>query len=201
MKQRACRILAILAIAAAPLVTGCAGTVKNMRELPAASAAPTPQPEKAMVVFMRPSGVGFAIQSSVFEVRDARPSLAGILAAKTKVAYHVDPGQHTFMVIGENADFMTADLLPNRTYYAYVSPRIGMWKARFAFEPKHGPDLATAGFKGDLQECRWVEVTAESEQWMRDNLESIQSKRAEYFPDWQKTPAAERPGLLPDDGR
>lgn len=201
MQQRMRGILGMLGLATVLLVAGCAGTVKNMQELPAGSAEPVPQPGKAMVVFLRPSGVGFAVQSSVFEVKDTQPSLAGILAAKTKVAYQVDPGRRMFMAIGESAEFLAADLLPGKTYYAYVSPRMGMWKARFALEPKHRQELESAEFKTDLNECRWVENTPQSSAWMSANLASIQTKRAEYFGDWQSKPESERPGLRPEDGR
>jgi hypothetical protein len=201
MQQRMHGILGLPSLAAVLLIAGCAGTVKNMQEAPAGSAEPVPQPGKAMVVFLRPSGVGFAIQSSVFELKDTQPAMAGILAAKTKVAYQVDPGKRTFMAISESAEFMAAELLPGKTYYAYVSPRMGMWKARFALEPKHRQDLDTAEFKTDLQECRWVELTPQSSQWMYGNMASIQSKRAEYLGEWQSKPESERPGLRPEDGR
>ena len=184
------------------LVSGCAGTVKNMREVPADRAEVIPEKGKAVIVFMRPSGMGFAIQSSVFEIKDENPSsLAGIVAAKTKVAYRLDPGKHLFMVVGESADFMTADVQPGKTYYAYVTPRMGMWKARFSLEPKHQQELSSADFNSALENCIWVEKSTDSENWMQDNIESIKSKRAEYYPEWMQKPEVERPHLLPEDGK
>ncbi|MBI2294526.1 MAG: hypothetical protein HYU76_00430 [Betaproteobacteria bacterium] len=190
-------ILVVLAL----LVSGCAGTVVNMREVSAEKAAIVPEEGKAVVVFMRPSGLGFAIQSSVFEIKDNYPSLVGIVAAKTKVAYRLDPGKHLFMVIGENADFMSAEVLPNKTYYVLVTPRMGFWKARFSLDPVHKQELSTSEFKGSLDECKWVEKAPESENWAMSNMASIQSKRAEYYLDWLKTPEKERPYLLDEDGR
>ena len=90
-------ILVVLAL----LVSGCAGTISNMREVPAGTEAAVPDQGKALVVFARPSTLGFAIQSSVFEVVDSKSSLIGIVAAKTKVAHQIDPGKHLFMVIAE----------------------------------------------------------------------------------------------------
>src|SRR5262245_27980378 len=200
--RKSTRGLVVGLVFAAALLGGCAGTVKNMQEAAPDAAVPVPQPGKAMVVFMRPSGMGFAIQSSVFEVKEeVRPELAGIVAAKTKIAYQVDPGQRLFMVIGESADFITADLVAGRTYYAYVAPRMGFWKARFALEPKSKQDLESDTFKADLQECRWVVVTPQSFQWMQENMASIHSKRTEYYKDWQEKPAEERLRLLAEDGR
>jgi hypothetical protein len=197
MKKTAGLILVFVAL----LLTGCAGSIKNMRELPADSPIAKPQQGESMVVFMRPSGMGFAIQSSVFDIINGAPELVGIVAAKTKVAYRTKAGTHLFMSAGENADFMTADLLPNKTYYAYVSPRMGMWKARFVLEPKQLKDLESAEFKSDFDACQWVEIAPESNQWFSENMNSIQSKRADYYPDWQQKPAEEQLKLSPGDGR
>jgi hypothetical protein len=191
-----------IVVVLASLISGCAGTIKNMREVPADRAEFTPEKGNAVIVFMRPSGMGFAIQSSVFEIKDNNPStLAGIVAAKTKVAYRVEPGKHLFMVVGESADFMTADIQPNKTYYAYVTPRMGVWKARFSLEPKHKADLNTSDFSSALADCKWVEKSPDSDKWMLDNLDSIKSKRADYYPDWLQQPENERPHLLPEDGK
>lgn len=188
-------------MALAFLLSGCAGTVKNMRESPAGTAEVVPDKGKAVVVFMRPSGMGFGVQSSIFEINDGSPSLVGIVAAKTKVAYRLDPGKHLFMAVGESADFMTADLLPDRTYFAFVTPRMGFWKARFSLDPKHRQDLKTSGFNSDLDECKWVEKSPESDSWALENMRDIKSKHAEYYPVWLKKPENERPHLLPEDGK
>lgn len=187
-------------LAVAILMSGCAGSISNMKELPAGTTVASPGPGESLVVFTRTSGVGFAIQSSVFEVRNNQSALIGILAAKTKLAYRAMPGSHLFMVIGENADFLTADLAPGMTYYVDVSPRMGVWKARFAMEPKRTSDLGTPEFKSSVDECRWVEKTAASENWALGNMASIESKRTEYYADWLATPEKERAHLAAQDG-
>jgi len=129
------------------LLSGCAGTVKNMRTVPPDRIVTAPEEGKSMVVFMRPSGLGFAIQSSVFEIKGDNPSLVGIVAAKKKVSYQLEPGKHLFMVVGESADFMSAELEVNKAYYALVIPRMGMWKARFSLKPIHADELNSSQFK------------------------------------------------------
>jgi len=201
MRDHALRSLTLTILAITSLLSGCAGTVVHMRELAADKAPVAPAPGKAAVVFLRPSGVGFAVQSSVFEVKDNQSLLVGIVAAKTKVAYQVEPGKRLFMAIGESADFMTADLLPNRTYYVLVAPRMGLWKARFGLKPVRGEELDSPEIKSSLADCKWVEKTDASENWARGNMASIESKRAEYYPDWVKQPEQERPHLSQGDGR
>jgi hypothetical protein len=194
------RWAALCLLAAALLLTGCAGEIKNMQSYTGDPAALVPAPDKAMIVFLRPSTLGFGVQSSVFHVGDSELELAGIVAAKMKTAYQVDPGSHLFMVIGESADFMSAELEAGKTYHALVTPRMGAWKARFSLRPvpKAGEDRA----KLDqwLSECQWVEQNAASEAWARENMASIKEKQAKYYPAWMEKDEASRPKLNPGDG-
>lgn len=197
------RLCLALVVSALALLGGCAGTVKHMQ--PSAlekTATVKPDPGKALLVFMRPSGLGFAVQSSVFKANPVGTgSLVGIVAAKAKVAYQVEPGQHLFMAIGESAEFMTADVLAGKTYYVRVEPRMGMWKARFALEPVKAAMLDSAELGNDLADCSWVERTTDSERWARENLSSVEAKRAEYYPKWQAEATDRKAALLPVDGR
>jgi hypothetical protein len=191
---------AVLA-AVALLLGGCAGNVVHMEAVAPGTISAAPPPGKARIVFMRTSGVGFAVQSSVFEVKDNYPSLIGILAAKTRIAFDLDPGNHLFMAIGESAEFMSADVAADKTYYAQISPRMGLWKARFALEPVPLAELDIPSFKSDIDDCKWVTKTDDSENWARGNIQSIVSKQREYYPDWQKLPDAKKPHLAADMGR
>jgi hypothetical protein len=194
MKRLAVVVLGWVALAA----VGCAGPVKNMAEV--ASANTVASQNESVVVFLRPSGLGAGVQSSVFEVAEGAPSrLVGIVAAKKKVVYRTTPGPHTFMVIGEGADFMAADLAPGRTYYALSTVRPGFWKARFSLKPvtpaEHG-ELATW-----LADSSWVEVNADSQRWHAENTADIEKKRAAYLAKWLQKPELDRPFLRPTDAQ
>lgn len=174
------------------LLSGCASTKMQVAAVqtlaPAASG-------KAQVVFLRSSFVGSAIQSSVYDVTSGTPVFIGILANNTKVRYLADPGRRTFMAVSEAADFMQAELAAGKTYYGIVTPRMGVWKARFSLKPiKKDPasefSTASADFAKWLASTKMVENTVESEQWARDNSADVQEKYQEYWNKWQgKTPA------------
>lgn len=194
MKKLAVVVLGWAALAA----VGCAGPVKNMAEV--ATANTVASENEAVVVFLRPSTFGGAVQSSVFEVVNGAPSrLVGIVAAKKKVVYRTTPGPHTFMVIGEGADFMAADLAPGRTYYALSTVRPGFWKARFSLKP------VTPAENGELTkwlaDASWVEVNADSQRWAAENAASIEKKREAYLPKWLQKPELDRPFLRPTDAQ
>lgn len=183
------------------LLSGCAGSVKNMRLIPPDRIISAPEEGKSMVVFMRPSGMGFAVQSSVFEINEKNPLLIGILAAKKKVSYQLEPGKHLFMVVGESADFMSAELEANKTYYALVVLRMGVWKARFSLKPIHSDELNSPQFNKWLKGCKWVEKTPDSINWTNNNSDNIQSKYNKYYSKWMSKDLSEKPKLLPQDGK
>jgi len=112
---------------------------------PGAAPAPATMGDaSAKVVFMRVGKMGGAISASVFDVTEpGEPKFIGIVRQSSKVAYPVKPGLYTFMVISEAADFMQAAVLGGKTYYALVTPRMGVWKARFSFQPVRGEELGT----------------------------------------------------------
>ncbi len=190
-------LLAALALSA----SACAGTIKNMKEVPAGTSEPKPAPGKAMVVFLRPSGMGYAIQSSVFEMKGQDPQLVGVVAAKTKVAWQADPGKHLFMVVGESGDFMSAEVEAGKTYFAMITPRMGMWKARFSLKPVGAEEYVSPDFVLGLNGSRWVEKDESSEAWARENAADIRGKYDAYYPKWMEKAEADRPKLLPADGK
>ena len=66
-------------------LTGCQSSLM-VRSGPG-SAEPTPAPGKALVVFMRPSSFGGAIQSSVYDTHASADTFIGIVSSKDKIAY------------------------------------------------------------------------------------------------------------------
>lgn len=180
---------------------GCTGSVKNMQAVPESSVNIVPQKGKSMIVFLRPSSLGFAIQSSVFEMKGNTPHLVGIVAAKKKVVYQLNPGKHVLMVVSESGDFMSADLLPNKTYYALVTPRMGVWKARFSLKAIHANELHSTQFKKWLNECKWVRKSPASLNWANSNSADIQSKFTANYGKWMSKDPSKKPKLLPQDGK
>lgn len=179
---------------AALLTSGCI-TSSHMSPVAGNTALPI-EPGKAQIVFMRPSSYGGAIQSSVYHLNNGKEEFIGIVSTGTKVAYNVPPGEQLFMVVAENADFMIAHMLPNKTYYALVSPRIGMWKARFSLLPIHNDPAAKYNLNGEefikwMASTKFVELAASGRTWYQENAASVAEKRADYLVKWNR--------MLPED--
>lgn len=189
----------ILALLSVFLLGGCAGSSSYMRDVAPEAANYSAQSDRALIVFMRPSGLGFAIQSSVFEIVDGNPVFLGIVSAKAKVAHYMEPGAKRFMVVSESADFMDATLDPGKVYYALVTPRFGVWKARFSLRPIRTADLQTEEFAGWYKDTRWVENLESGSNWANANLPSIREKMAGNLPKWEQK--GDRPILAADDGQ
>jgi len=180
------------------LLSACAGSSELMRDIAPEKANYNTQADKALVVFMRPSGLGFAVQSSVFEIVDDKPVFLGIVSAKTKVAHYTDSGEKRFMVIGESADFMGGTLDSGKVYYSLVTPRMGLWKARFSLRAIHKEDLQSAEFAGWYKDTRWVENLDTAKEWASENMADILEKMNDDWPEWQEK--ANKPMLASDDG-
>jgi len=77
-------------------------------------------------------------------------------------AYQIEPGEHLFMVVGgENADFMTADVLPNKTYYVLILARPGRFRVLFSFKAVDKQEQGSKDFKEIIASSTWVAKTAE----------------------------------------
>ena len=168
-----------------------------------AGEAPAIRQGEAMVVFMRSSFVGSAIAASVFDVSGTQTKFIGVLNNGTKIAYPVNPGEHTFMVVSESADFMQAMVAAGRTYYALATPRPGMWKARFSFRPVRQHELDGGEFAGWSSATQFVANSPETLNWAVQNAADVDSKRSQYWPEWNAKPEVQRASqtLNAEDGK
>ncbi len=85
--------------------------------------------DKALVRFMRPSGMGFAVN---FNLLDGS-QVIGNSVAKSQFDYLAEPGHHLFISTAENKVFLEADLAPGKVYYIITRVYPGAWRARVAF--------------------------------------------------------------------
>ena len=160
-----------------------------------------PEPGKALVLFMRPSSVGFAVASSVYDAPDEDTRFIGVVRSKQKVAYQAEPGVHRFMVIAENADFMDATLEAGKTYYVLIQPRMGMWKARFSLFPVHnhadpGDTLQSPDFLKWNAKTELVATSPAGLAWYEENKPSVAEKKADYLVKWNRMLASDRAELV-----
>ena len=181
------------------LIVGCAvigpGPIVNMRVLSADQAITKPSSGKALVVFARTSGNRNTTQSSVFHIKGDKLVILGNVAAMKKISYQFEPGEHLFMVVSENADFMTAKLEANKTYYADIEPRIGWARTRYSFIALTDNDLKNPEMQKALANTQWVEKIRATEQWAEDNMKSIKQKYHVYYDKWKRKSESGKPHL------
>ncbi len=84
-----------------------------------------PSEGKAVVYFLRTSGLGAAINFKFFD----NDTYLGKFKGKNYVKQEFEPGKHLFWAKSENLDFMEADLLANKIYLVQVKPKMGGMKA------------------------------------------------------------------------
>lgn len=169
------------------LLSACATSGSLSKHLTPVATDPKPEPGKALVIFMRPSQFGFLIQSTVYDDTE----YVATVSAGSRVGYQAKPGEHMFMVVGESADFMRAELMEGKTYYALVTPRMGAWKARFSLRPVNG-DITQAELDAWMAETRPAVPNQQGALWAKKNHASVMAKHAEYLPQWKGKAEASR---------
>jgi len=180
-------------------ISGCSGKVRNMNVAPQKAVTLTTTKGKAKIIFIRPSFIASSIQSTIFEIKDKKPSIVGILPARKRVVYEVEPGKHLFMVIGESADFMKADLLADKTYVVFITPRAGWIKARFSLEPIYKNTRRWEKIPYDIRRYKLLEISPNTLKWAKENSRSIQGKYRGYYDKWVQKDSESQPFLKKTD--
>ena len=172
-----------------------------------AEAPGAPPAGKALVVFMRPSSYGGLVKATVYDVKKDKDVFIGISSAKTQIAYVAEPGDHLFMVVGENADFVDAKLQAGKTYYVLLKVRPGVLKARFSLIPIHKDpgaeyNVASEDFRKWQSKSRWVSRGAGADQWYAEHASDVAKKKADYLRKWNAMREEDRKNLRlhPEDG-
>lgn len=178
------------------VLSGCVTPEPNMKLSEVISAPVEPAPDMALVYFIRPRVAGYPAHAAVYDGDE----FIGFAPYNQKLAYQASPGEHLFMVVSEAADFMTADLVAGRTYYAQVVPRMGTWRARFSLWAVTKADLQTEEVRGWIDAASPVKNKAEAYAWAKKHAPSVQSKKDAYYAKWITKTDDLRPHLKAEDG-
>jgi hypothetical protein len=106
--------------------TGCTASSDYMLEAHAPQLM-HPVGNAATVVFIRPSGYAKGMKMTVL---DGRGRFLGDSLPESWFAVKMPPGDHVFVGWAENTSALRAQLLPGRTYYVEVAPKMGAFSAR-----------------------------------------------------------------------
>jgi hypothetical protein len=91
--------------------------------------------DKAVIYFVRPSSLGFAINFSYFD----STRLIGKFNGPSYIRYTCEPGRHLFWARSENRDFIEADVEAGKVYFIEAIVRMGAMKAAVALDPITDP--------------------------------------------------------------
>lgn len=165
---------------------------------------------KSQIVFVRFSSKmsGSKVPAVLFELSDEKEILISPIPNESKVTYNVEPGKHVFMVHStEAADFLEADVLPNRTYYVMVRPFPGAIFWRFSFAPfrKSGDTefiIGSDNFVTWIAQSANVGKSEETLEWHNKKYVDVSNKRRKYLPKWKSKSLKQRNSqtLSGDDG-
>jgi hypothetical protein len=92
--------------------------------------------DKAVIYFVRPSSLGFAVNFSYFD----STRLIGKFSGPAYIRYTCDPGAHIFWARSENRDFVEADVEAGRVYFIEAIVKMGAVKAAVNLDPVNPED-------------------------------------------------------------
>jgi hypothetical protein len=173
-------------LACAIAAGGCA--IRHMDVVPAASRVLQPPPGTSLVFIVRPevwggSDVAFLYDDEYY---------VGTLKKGEHIAYVTKPGRHLFVVTSEAADFLEADLLPDKTYYTRLRRRWGIGHERFTFVPSVDP-AAIRETKAMVAKSPQMRVNAKGQEWNRGKHETMMRMKAKFLVKWDRR--EDRPDL------
>lgn len=96
---------------------------------------PAPQ-DKAVVYFVRPSALGFAINFTYLD----SATVIGRFNGPKYIRYECKPGTHLFWARSENRDFIEAEVEAGKIYFIEATPKMGAVKAGVRLEPINPTD-------------------------------------------------------------
>jgi hypothetical protein len=169
-------------------VVGCSSR-RHTEVVPPDALVTKPPPGASLVIFVRPDGLGasrlmlYAGPSDpAFLWDDAY--YVGTIMDDQHVAYVTKPGLHLFSVTSEAADFLEAELLPDRTYYVMVGRRFGGLRERFSLIPALDPK-SLADVKEAIGRTSQIRQNDRSAAWERGKRETHARMRRKYLPMWE----------------
>ncbi len=109
---------AAVLVLVAGLIAGCASGPRMIR----AEQELKPGPDAALIVFMANPNFPFGDQFQLWD----REKFIGFIEPLTSVSYRAKPGEHLFMVHGENWEAVKGKVSAGKTYHILVEPRVGV---------------------------------------------------------------------------
>jgi len=174
-----------------PILAACSSASGYMRP---SKAGNPPGDEEARVVFCRP---GRMLGSAVtFDVWD-RLTLVGFAEKGSSFEYRCPPGKHLFLAQDENAAAIDAELEARKTYYVWITPRMGVLYAAVGFTPlTKESDLAPRVWK-ELPKSKRRELIPElAAEYEKRHREDVRKLLEEFEGERQQ----EMLKLRPEDG-
>ena len=195
------RYRAVGALLLSLFLIGCEGSGAGVSG-PRTGAIPqsySPQPGKALVVFMRPSRRGVGRTPAIYDVTSGEPVFLGSIRSRTKIAYGAAPGQRRYMVAEETASFMDAELEAGKTYYVVVDTRSTFTTVDFLLRPIHWGKWLTEEFRRWDVATRWAVGAAAAENKSEYDLSNARRLQSEHLEEWLYRPG--KATLRRRDGR
>ncbi len=176
-RLRGMRVL--LLVVAVALLAGCGGAPKMVR----AEQELKPGHDAALIVFLAPMPVG-----GKFQLWD-REHFIGFIEPASSVSYRAQPGEHMFLMRGENWQIVKGRVSAGKTYYIKIEPRVGVGHTSGSRASVEVMDPADKRIKDWMQHIRPLELAdpdksgafeKKSERHVTKAIDNVESGRTNF---------------------
>jgi len=183
-------------LASAFLLVGCAST--GMEPVTKMGGDYRPGPGETTVIFIgKNNPLARGAISRVFDVTTDQNVFVGFVQGGRQLAHKTTPGDHLYMVIGDNGDFIRTKMAGGKTYYIEINPSIGILGPRFYFAGVQKNEQGEKGFQDRKNKLKFWEKTPKAE---AKGAAGAQKVRDKYLPKWIQEKGKDSYSLLPPDG-
>jgi hypothetical protein len=178
MRKLGFRSTLVLLVVVLAILSGCASTSSMMIR---SETMLVPSPDYAIVNFLRPSSMAFAIKFGIWD----KENVVGVLTTKNYIQYKASPGEHIFMARAENWSVIKATVDAGKTYYILAAPRMGAWKARVGMEVIRPDDVRLSKWMDSVEPITFDPAQREAYENervddVRKAVKNVQDGKAEF---------------------
>jgi hypothetical protein len=195
------KLFLVTAALSALLLTGCGG--RNALVSPVETADSVIPEGKAVITFYRSEGPEYAtFQAPVIKEEKGGIKFIGAALEKKKIRDIVEPGEHTYVFAGENAQLLKARVAANKAYYVRIDASHAKWKADFTPEALRGKALSDPALVRTLKNAPLMQTNERGKQWAAGHQRGLTEKLAAGMRNFEEAPAKiqSRRILNPEDG-
>ncbi len=142
---------------------------------------PVAAPGQATITFFWPNSYLTSVTATIaMQNSEGGLSLIGDIAAQQRVVQVLNPGEYTYVISGDGADVLKANLAADKHYFVQVNANWGMVNPKFTFNPISPQQITLdPGIRNEIANCVYVNPNIQGQELFELNYPELMKKLAD----------------------